>query len=302
MKRLTILCAALTAAMFMNMSAYAGTSEVATEVSAGTVCLPGADLTDVMGCGSIFSDQHPEITDPEYYLKEWYNSPQEGEQSILNAHGEYKTPYNNYMDEAYPLLQEFLHSFDWIHADEYTRYQKAFERVGAAYHGNIYDADAGYISIGGERMADMNEKKLTAYRRKHLGYVFQMYNLIPNLNELAELCKLVGVRCEAYQSSAYHKRCLVQIGEIWYVVDPTNNGVKNCKAVDYAAERDRYKNEYFASEEAQILQEQLDMGEKAQKGEITWREYFHYLFPDYTDEQIQSQLGMSYEEYGNLWK
>lgn len=47
--------------------------------------------------------------------------------------------------------------------------------------GGIDDADAGYISIGGERMADMNEKKLTAYRRKHLGYVFQMYNLIPNL-------------------------------------------------------------------------------------------------------------------------
>ena len=97
MKRLTILCAALTAAMFMNMSVYAGTSEVAAEVSAGTVCLPGADLTDVMGGGFIFSDQHPEITDPEYYLKEWYNSPQEGEQSILNAHGEYKTPYNNYL-------------------------------------------------------------------------------------------------------------------------------------------------------------------------------------------------------------
>ena len=28
----------------------------------------------------------------------------------------------------------------------------------------------------------MNEKALTTYRRKHLGYVFQMYNLIPNLN------------------------------------------------------------------------------------------------------------------------
>ena len=27
----------------------------------------------------------------------------------------------------------------------------------------------------------MNEKRLTAYRRKHLGYIFQMYNLIPNL-------------------------------------------------------------------------------------------------------------------------
>ena len=28
----------------------------------------------------------------------------------------------------------------------------------------------------------MKEKELTEYRRKHLGYVFQMYNLIPNLN------------------------------------------------------------------------------------------------------------------------
>ena len=28
----------------------------------------------------------------------------------------------------------------------------------------------------------MSEKVLTSYRRKHLGYVFQMYNLIPNLN------------------------------------------------------------------------------------------------------------------------
>ena len=27
----------------------------------------------------------------------------------------------------------------------------------------------------------MTEKKLSLYRRKHLGYIFQMYNLIPNL-------------------------------------------------------------------------------------------------------------------------
>ena len=47
--------------------------------------------------------------------------------------------------------------------------------------GGIDDADEGYISIDGEKTADMNEKRLTQYRRKHLGYVFQMYNLIPNL-------------------------------------------------------------------------------------------------------------------------
>lgn len=47
--------------------------------------------------------------------------------------------------------------------------------------GGIDRADDGEIVIHGERMADMKEKRLTIYRRKHLGYVFQMYNLIPNL-------------------------------------------------------------------------------------------------------------------------
>jgi len=48
--------------------------------------------------------------------------------------------------------------------------------------GGIDNADSGYISINGEKTAEMNEKALTQYRRKHLGYIFQMYNLIPNLN------------------------------------------------------------------------------------------------------------------------
>ena len=48
--------------------------------------------------------------------------------------------------------------------------------------GGIDAADEGYISINGEKTADMHEKALTLYRRKHLGYIFQMYNLIPNLN------------------------------------------------------------------------------------------------------------------------
>lgn len=47
--------------------------------------------------------------------------------------------------------------------------------------GGIDNADSGYISINGEKTKDMNEKRLTQYRRKHLGYVFQSYNLIPNL-------------------------------------------------------------------------------------------------------------------------
>lgn len=47
--------------------------------------------------------------------------------------------------------------------------------------GGIDTPDSGDISIRGEKMADMNERRLTLYRRKHLGYIFQMYNLISNL-------------------------------------------------------------------------------------------------------------------------
>ena len=48
--------------------------------------------------------------------------------------------------------------------------------------GGIDSADSGEIIINGDRLEDLNERALTNYRRKHLGYVFQMYNLIPNLN------------------------------------------------------------------------------------------------------------------------
>lgn len=48
--------------------------------------------------------------------------------------------------------------------------------------GGIDSADSGYISIDGDKLEDLGEKRLTQYRRKHLGYVFQMYNLIGNLN------------------------------------------------------------------------------------------------------------------------
>ncbi|MBQ3969636.1 MAG: ABC transporter ATP-binding protein [Clostridia bacterium] len=75
--------------------------------------------------------------------------------------------------------------------------------------GGIDNADEGCISINGEKTENMNEKKLSLYRRKHLGYVFQSYNLIPNLTvkenievgaylsdnplELEDLLKTIGL-------------------------------------------------------------------------------------------------------------
>lgn len=48
--------------------------------------------------------------------------------------------------------------------------------------GGIDNADSGVITIDGDSLAEMNETALTQYRRRHLGYVFQLYNLITNLN------------------------------------------------------------------------------------------------------------------------
>lgn len=47
--------------------------------------------------------------------------------------------------------------------------------------GGIDSADAGSICIDGKTLENMKEKELSLYRRKHLGYIFQAYNLIPNL-------------------------------------------------------------------------------------------------------------------------
>jgi len=47
--------------------------------------------------------------------------------------------------------------------------------------GGIETVDEGRVSIDGDVIGSMSEKDLSGYRRSHLGYVFQSYNLIPNL-------------------------------------------------------------------------------------------------------------------------
>ncbi|MBR1747043.1 MAG: ABC transporter ATP-binding protein [Clostridia bacterium] len=47
--------------------------------------------------------------------------------------------------------------------------------------GGIESADAGTVEINGESIQGMTERQRVLFRRNHLGYVFQSYNLIPNL-------------------------------------------------------------------------------------------------------------------------
>lgn len=47
--------------------------------------------------------------------------------------------------------------------------------------GGIDHADSGKVLVDGKDIATMNPKELSIYRRNYLGFVFQFYNLVPNL-------------------------------------------------------------------------------------------------------------------------
>jgi putative ABC transport system ATP-binding protein len=47
--------------------------------------------------------------------------------------------------------------------------------------GGIDRGDSGKVSVGGVEINNLNDDKLTDYRRGDIGFVFQFYNLVPNL-------------------------------------------------------------------------------------------------------------------------
>lgn len=47
--------------------------------------------------------------------------------------------------------------------------------------GGIDRGDNGHVIVNGIQIHNLNDDKLTDYRRRDVGYIFQFYNLIPNL-------------------------------------------------------------------------------------------------------------------------
>ena len=50
--------------------------------------------------------------------------------------------------------------------------------------GGMDTATSGSLLVDGEEITSYNEKQLTGYRRDDIGFVFQFYNLVPNLTAL----------------------------------------------------------------------------------------------------------------------
>lgn len=53
--------------------------------------------------------------------------------------------------------------------------------------GGMENCDSGEILVDGAVVSAMNEKELTTYRRHDVGFVFQFYNLMPNITALENL-------------------------------------------------------------------------------------------------------------------
>lgn len=74
--------------------------------------------------------------------------------------------------------------------------------------GGMDSATSGSINVFGKEIVGLNEKELTKYRREDIGFVFQFYNLIPNLTVL-ENVELAG---QIVKQSKPAENILKQVG------------------------------------------------------------------------------------------
>ena len=60
--------------------------------------------------------------------------------------------------------------------------------------GGLENADAGSIRVGDAVITDLADRELVEYRRRELGFVFQFYNLVPDLTvtENIEVCQCLS--------------------------------------------------------------------------------------------------------------
>ena len=74
--------------------------------------------------------------------------------------------------------------------------------------GGMEQATSGDILIDGKNLSKLSEKELTEYRRNDVGFVFQFYNLIPNLTALEN----VELASEISENSLNAEEVLDEVG------------------------------------------------------------------------------------------
>lgn len=61
--------------------------------------------------------------------------------------------------------------------------------------GGLDTVDSGSITVDGKEISELNPEALTDYRRAYLGFIFQFYNLVPNLTvrENIQVCEYLSL-------------------------------------------------------------------------------------------------------------
>src|SRR3954470_2497565 len=54
--------------------------------------------------------------------------------------------------------------------------------------GTLDKPDKGDVVVGGERLNFLNEKRMAAFRNRHVGFVFQFHHLLPEFTALENVC------------------------------------------------------------------------------------------------------------------
>ena len=54
--------------------------------------------------------------------------------------------------------------------------------------GTLDKADKGHIILNGQHLETLNGRKLSAFRNKHIGFVFQFHHLLPEFTALENVC------------------------------------------------------------------------------------------------------------------
>lgn len=231
-------------------------------------------VSTTYGRGPKFSDVHPEITDPEYYLKEAVLYPGE-DINTRNSQGKIKS---DYPDEVVEELRKFVNSFDWIHSDELTRATKVYGRIANGQHGNIYEypeqIDGFPLLVGGKGQC-----------RNFSG-------------EFQRLANYIGLECETYEPFYLHESCLVKISGQWFATDPTGGDAELpflsnalTHPVDYETEKNRYAKEsdakwdaYFEENPDSWAAQIYEKDRQLASGEITREQYDEWY--DRMDSEI----------------
>ena len=61
--------------------------------------------------------------------------------------------------------------------------------------GGLDHATSGRLLFKNIELTALNDRELTAYRRRHVGFVFQFYNLIPSLTAYENVAVVTEISC-----------------------------------------------------------------------------------------------------------